>query len=77
MHLVVIEECRKCSYFKGEVKRQKQEPGIWHTSDTESIHCDWDWEQIPIPLRPLFRRVNWEETRQPIAAEVKRVKSAT
>ena len=72
MHLVVIEECGECSYFEGEVKRQKQEPGIWHTSDTESIHSAWDWGQIPSPLRPLFRRAHWEEIWQPVAAEVEK-----
>jgi len=77
MHLIVIEECRECSYYKGEVKRRKQEPGIQHTSDTESIHCDWDWDQdqIPVPLRPLFKGAHWEEIQQPVAHEVKEVKS--
>lgn len=69
MHLVVIEECRECSYFEREVKRQKQESGIWHTSDTESIHCAWDWGQIPASLRPLFKRAHWEEIRQPVATK--------
>lgn len=69
MHLVVIEECRECGYFEGEVKRQKQEPSIWHTSDTESIHCAWDWGQIPVLLRPLFKRAHWEEIRQPVATK--------
>jgi len=64
MHLVVIEECRECSYFEGEEKRQKQGPDIWHTSDTASIHCAWDWGQIPAPLRPLFKGAHWEELQQ-------------
>jgi hypothetical protein len=75
MHIVGLLECKECNYFKGEVKRQKQEPDVWHTSDTESIDCGWDWEQIPGSLRPLFKGVHWEEIRQP--AEVKRVESST
>jgi len=75
MHLVVIEECRQCSYFEGEVKRKEQEPGIWHTSDTESIHCAWDWGQIPVPLRPLFKGAHWEEIQEPVGPEVKEIKS--
>ncbi|MBA7487125.1 Nucleoid occlusion protein [subsurface metagenome] len=75
MRMVGLPECRECSYFEGEVKRQKEEPSIWHTSDTESIHCAWDWEQIPVPLRPLFKRAHWEELRQPVAAEVKEVEN--
>lgn len=76
MHLVVIEECRKCSYYKGEVKRQKQELGVWHTCDAESIHCAWDWGQIPVALQPLFKGAHWEEIRQPVSPGVKEIKSA-
>jgi len=75
MHLVVIEECRQCSYFEGEVKREKEESGIWHTSDVESIHCSWDWGQVPASLRPLFKAAHWEEIGQPVSPEVKGVKS--
>lgn len=66
MHLVVIEECRQCSYFKGE-----------ENGTTHSIKCDWNWGQIPVSLRPLFKGAHWEEIRQPVAPEVKRVKSPT
>ena len=69
MRMVGLLECRECNYFEGEVKRQKQEPGTWHTSDTESTQCNWDWEQIPVPLRPLFKRAHWKELRQPVATK--------
>ena len=53
MHEVPLFECEKCRHHRGYSRN----------GDIRKVVCEYEWEQIPLPLRPLFRGVNWNELR--------------
>ena len=59
MHEVPLFECEKCKYHRG----------YSGNGDGRRVVCEYDWEQIPVSLRPLFKLAHWEEIRQPVATE--------
>jgi len=61
MHEVPLYECEKCKHHKGYSVN----------GDIRKVVCEYEWEQIPVSLRPLFGLAQWEEPRQPVATEVK------
>ena len=58
MHEVPLFECEKCKHHKG----------YSGNGDIRKVVCEYEWEQIPVSLRPLFRGINWDEL-QPVASE--------